>query len=61
MCTAPMGTDAKDSVVDANLVHHKYRNVVVTGASAFPNAPAANPTLTLSALSLRSAARILGA
>ena len=61
MCTAPMGTDAKDSVVDANLVHHKYRNVVVAGASAFPNAPAANPTLTLSALSLRSAARILGA
>jgi choline dehydrogenase-like flavoprotein len=53
--TTRMGTDASDSVVDPNLVHHQYRNVVVLGSSVFPSISPANPTLTLSALSLLAA------
>ncbi len=59
MCSVPMGTDPETSVVDRALRHHNYSNVVVAGASAFPSAPPANPTLTLSALSLWSATQIL--
>jgi len=47
-----MGNTPKDSVVDKNLVHHQYRNVIVTGSSVYPTITPANPTLTLSALSL---------
>ncbi len=57
--TLRMGTDASDSVVDANLVHHKYRNLVVVGSSVFPTGPCANPSLTVAALSIRSADRVL--
>lgn len=60
MCSTPMGDDPETSVVDRNLLHHVYRNVVVGGAGVFPTAAPANPTLTLSALSLWSATRILG-
>jgi choline dehydrogenase-like flavoprotein len=59
MCSVPMGSDPETSVVDRTLRHHQYTNVVVAGASAFPSAPPANPTLTLSALSLWSATQIL--
>lgn len=54
--THRMGTDPAASVVDANLVHHRYRNLLVLGGGAFVTAAPANPTLTLSALSLRAAA-----
>ena len=47
-----MGESIEDSVVDKNLVHHKYKNVVVVGSSVYPTITPANPTLTLSALSL---------
>ncbi len=53
--TARMGTDPGNSVVDASLVHHEYRNVLVLGSSAFPTVTPANPTLTLSALSINAA------
>jgi choline dehydrogenase-like flavoprotein len=56
--TVPFGHDLRSSVVDPDLVHHSVRNLAVLGSSAFPTAPPANPTLTLSALSLRSARRI---
>lgn len=56
--TVPFGLDPANSVVDADLVHHSVRNLAVLGSSAYPTAPPANPTLTLSALSLRSARRI---
>lgn len=56
--TVPFGHDLGSSVVDPDLVHHSVRNLAVLGSSAFPTAPPANPTLTLSALSLRSARRI---
>ncbi len=53
-----MGTDPEDSVVDADLRHHGTRNLVVLGAGVFPTCPAGNPTLTLSALAVRSAERL---
>jgi choline dehydrogenase-like flavoprotein len=53
--TAKMGKNNSDSVVDSNLIHHRYRNLFVLGGSAFPTITAANPSLTISALSLRSA------
>jgi choline dehydrogenase-like flavoprotein len=56
--TTRMGIDPATSVVDADLRHHKYRNLLVLGGGTFPTCPAANPTLTLSALSVRAAERL---
>lgn len=56
--TTRMGTDPADSVVDRDLIHHAIRNLVVLGSGAFPTCPAGNPTLTLSALSMRAAERL---
>ena len=58
--TVVMGDDPRTSVVDRQLVHHQVRNLLVLGGSAFPTAPPANPTLTIAALSLWSADRLLG-
>lgn len=58
LCTTPMGSDTATSVVDRNLVHHRVRNLLVLGSSTFPTCPPANPTLTLSALSLRCAEQV---
>jgi choline dehydrogenase-like flavoprotein len=58
--TVVMGKDTTDSVVDRHLIHHQYRNLLVLGASAFPTASPAYPTLTLSALSLWAADHLLG-
>lgn len=55
--TARMGKTAEEGVVDSGLLHHKFRNLWVLGGSAFPSTAPANPTLTLSALSLRAADR----
>jgi choline dehydrogenase-like flavoprotein len=57
--TTIMGNDAATSVIDRYLVHHKIRNLVVLGSGAFPTAPPPNPSLTLGALSLWSAAKLL--
>jgi len=53
--TTRMGVDPENSVVDTNLIHHSVRNLAVLGSGAFPTCAAANPTLILSALSIRSA------
>lgn len=53
--TVVMGSDPATSIVDGHLVHHQYRNLLVLGASAFPTASPAYPTLTVSALSLWAA------
>lgn len=53
--TTRMGNSVDNSVVDKNLIHHKYRNVFVLGSGAFPTITPANPTITLSALSLMAA------
>jgi choline dehydrogenase-like flavoprotein len=58
--TVVMGTDPATSIVDRYLVHHQYRNLLVLGASAYPTASPAYPTLTLSALSLWAADHLLG-
>jgi choline dehydrogenase-like flavoprotein len=55
-----MGSDPASSVVDKYLVHHHIRNLVVLGSSVFPTSSPANPTLTLSALSLWSATYLFG-
>jgi len=55
--TTRMGDDPAESVVDSGLVHHKFRNVLVLGSSVFPAISPANPTLTLSALSLMAATK----
>jgi len=54
-CSTPMSDDPAQGVTDGHGVHHDARNVVVLGSGLFPTAPAANPTLTLSALALRTA------
>lgn len=56
--TVVMGDDPEDSVVDDGMVHHSVRNLLVLGGSAFPTGAPANPTLTISALSLRAARKL---
>jgi choline dehydrogenase-like flavoprotein len=58
--TTRMGVDAKTSVVDGQLLHHRVRNLVVLGGSVFPAISPANPTLTICALALRAADRLTG-
>jgi choline dehydrogenase-like flavoprotein len=58
--TARMGTNMAESVVDADQVHHLIRNLLCLGGSSFPTSSPANPSLTISALSLRSADRYFG-
>ena len=58
--STPMGEDPATSIVDRNLVHHQVRNLLVLGSSTYPTATPANPTLTLSALALRSADYVTG-
>ena len=53
MGTARMHTDPKQGVVDANCKVHGINNLYVAGSAAFTTAGAANPTLTLIALTLR--------
>jgi choline dehydrogenase-like flavoprotein len=50
-----MGADAATSVIDPQQVHHEIRNLIVVGSSVFPSCSAANPSLTVAALSLRAA------
>jgi choline dehydrogenase-like flavoprotein len=57
--TLRMGADPATSVVDAGLVHHRLRNLVVVGTSTFPTCSSANPSLTAAALSLRAAQLLL--
>jgi choline dehydrogenase-like flavoprotein len=54
-----MGSDPATSVVDARQLHHDVRNLVVVGSSVFPSGPNCNPSLSVAALSLRSAALIV--
>jgi choline dehydrogenase-like flavoprotein len=50
-----MSKTVQEGVVDKNLVHHNYRNLFVLGSGSFTTYTPANPTLTLSALSLHAA------
>jgi choline dehydrogenase-like flavoprotein len=56
--TTRMGLSSADSVVDGDLVHHTLRNLVIVGSSTFPTTGSVNISLTVAALSLRSADRL---
>jgi len=55
MGTMRMGTDKNTSVVDPTGLSHAHPGLWVIGSSVFPTGGTANPTLTLSALTLRTA------
>ena len=55
MGTTRMSADPKQGVVDANCRVHGLANLYIGGAAVYATAGAANPTLTLVALSLRLA------
>ncbi len=52
MGTTVMGDEPANAIVDKHLIHHKIRNLMVLGSSVFPTCAPANPTLTISALTL---------
>jgi choline dehydrogenase-like flavoprotein len=58
MGTCRMGDDPTTSVVDSLLRVHGAPNCFVLGSAVFPTGTAANPTLTIAALSLRAASAI---
>jgi choline dehydrogenase-like flavoprotein len=53
MGTCRMGANARTSIVDGNLRVHGMTNLFVAGSSVFVTSGVANPTLTLTGLSLR--------
>jgi choline dehydrogenase-like flavoprotein len=59
--TARMGTDPRNSVVDADCRVHGVDNLYIAGAAVFPTSSQANPTLTIVALALRLAAHLKAA
>ncbi|MEN8655460.1 GMC family oxidoreductase [Streptomyces sp. 21So2-11] len=58
MGTTRMGTDRATSVVNADGLSHAHTNLWVVGPSVFPTGSTANPTLTLAALTLRTADKL---
>lgn len=58
-CTTRMSEDPKEGVVDPNLKVHGTENVYVCSNASFASLGAVNPTLTLTALSLRLADHLL--
>lgn len=58
MGTYRMGDDPRTSVVNSQQRSHDHPNLFLLGAGVFPTVGTANPTLTLSALALWSAATI---
>jgi choline dehydrogenase-like flavoprotein len=58
--TVRMGVGLDTSVVDSNQLMHELSNLYVVGSSSFPSGAPVNPTLTLSALSVKSADHFLG-
>jgi choline dehydrogenase-like flavoprotein len=59
MGTCRMGDDPKESVVDKFQRSHDHKNLYLVGSSTFPTGATANPTLTIAALSLRTAKHII--
>ncbi|MEA2572656.1 MAG: glucose dehydrogenase [Acidobacteriota bacterium] len=58
MGTHRMGSDPATSVVDGNQRSHTNRNLYLLGSGNWPSYATANPTLTIAALSLRTAEAI---
>ena len=59
MGTYRMGNETKTSVVDDWQCSHDHPNLYLVGSGTFPTVGTANPTLTLSALALRTAENIV--
>lgn len=57
--TTRMGMDPKTSVVDRDLVSHDHRNLYILGSSSHVTAPVNAPSLTIAALAIRAADRIM--
>ena len=58
--TTRMGTDADQSVVDPWGRSHEVENLWICDNGVFPSSLAANPALTIMALSLRTAEKLMG-
>lgn len=56
--TMMMGDDPVSFVTDSDGRTHDHKNLFVAGASLFPSSSAANPTLTIAALALRTEEKI---
>jgi glucose dehydrogenase len=54
MGTYRMGTDARQSVVNAEQRAHDHPNLFLLGSGVFPASGASNPTLTIAALALQA-------
>jgi choline dehydrogenase-like flavoprotein len=54
-----MGSAAENSVVDADQRSWAHPNLFVVGSGSFPTMGTSNPTLTMAALTLRTATRLL--
>ena len=54
-----MGSDPKTSALNGNCQAHEVKNLWVTDGSSFPTSPEKNPTLTIMALSLRAAEKMV--
>jgi len=54
-----MGTDPRKSVVDPNLTVHGIPNLSVASAAVYPSGGSSNPSLTIIALALRLADRLI--
>jgi choline dehydrogenase-like flavoprotein len=61
MGTYRMGDDPKTSVADSQCRSHDHANLYFAGSGLFPTFGTANPTLTIAALALRTAATIRSA
>jgi glucose dehydrogenase len=59
MGTCRMGSNKDSSVVNSDQRSWDHDNLYVVGSSTFPTGATANPTLTIAALSLRTANKIL--
>jgi choline dehydrogenase-like flavoprotein len=59
MGTYRMGNDPTSSVVDKFQCSHDHKNLYLAGSGTFPTGATANPTLTIAALSLRTADHII--
>jgi choline dehydrogenase-like flavoprotein len=59
MGTYRMGDDRTKSVVDKFQCSHDHGNLYLVGSGTFPTGATANPTLTIAALSLRTAEHII--
>ncbi|HEY6887060.1 MAG TPA: GMC family oxidoreductase [Solirubrobacter sp.] len=57
--THVMGEDASTSVVDADQRAWEHRNLFLVGSGSFPTMGTSNPTLTMAALTLRTAERLV--